>query len=130
MEIIHKRVRVLKLKLGTSERCLSAGRLDVSGETSLPSSEPARFSPTRVSYENAVSMTQFDVREAPVDLEFSLQELEAVGEALADVQFDLAEAQYHVERGEAMNLDLAQSELAVRIAERNVAGAHVEVARY
>jgi outer membrane protein TolC len=79
-------------------------------------------------YENALSLAHFDTREAILTLTFSLEELEAAREALESSRLDLSETQFFVKRGEATDLDLAQSELDVSTAELNVTVAEANVA--
>jgi outer membrane protein TolC len=79
-------------------------------------------------YENTLSMGRLDVRKAILELEIALEELGAARESLAESKIDLAETLYFAGQGEATELESAQSELAVRMAEYAAASAEAEAA--
>ena len=81
----------------------------------------------RLDHEHVVTMARLDAREALLELEFSLEDLRAALDDLAEAQLDMAETQYYAKRGEATRLDLAQADLALGVAEEDVAEEQVGV---
>ncbi len=87
------------------------------------------LSQARTAYQNTLSLARFDARGAVLELQIALAELKVAEEALAESRLALAETLYFVEQGEATELALAQSELAVRSAEYAQANVETIVAR-
>jgi len=86
------------------------------------------LSSASVAHENTRRMTRFDVRQALLELQIALEELAAAKEPLETARLGLAETRYFAEQGEATELEVAQSELAVKLQEHNVAAAETQVA--